>query len=96
MSQMSVEEKVAQTIQADLRDAKLRLAADDLVSRQVERDAGTFEREVGEIELHLVAGDVLDLREVLLDLVDQARLAGGGDKAVANGDTLSVTYTASA
>jgi chromosome segregation protein len=29
----------AQTIQADLRDAKLRLAADDLVSRQVERDA---------------------------------------------------------
>src|SRR5262249_1469786 len=32
----------AQTIQADLRDAKLRLAADDLVSREVERDA-TFE-----------------------------------------------------
>jgi chromosome segregation protein len=29
----------AQTIQADLRDARLRLAADDLVSRQVERDA---------------------------------------------------------
>ncbi|OBI86316.1 chromosome segregation protein SMC [Mycobacterium sp. 1245805.9] len=34
----------AQTIQADLRDAKLRLAADDLVSRQVERDA-IFEAE---------------------------------------------------
>jgi chromosome segregation protein len=29
----------AQTIQADLRDARLRLAADDLVNRQVERDA---------------------------------------------------------
>jgi len=29
----------AQTIQADLRDARLRLAADELVSRQVERDA---------------------------------------------------------
>jgi chromosome segregation protein len=29
----------AQTIQADLRDARLRLAADGLVSRQVERDA---------------------------------------------------------
>ncbi len=29
----------AQTIQADLRDARLRLAADDLVSRQTERDA---------------------------------------------------------
>ena len=29
----------AQTIQADLRDAKLRLAADDLVNRQTERDA---------------------------------------------------------
>ncbi len=29
----------AATIQADLRDARLRLAADDLVSRQVERDA---------------------------------------------------------
>ena len=34
----------AQTIQADLRDARLRLAADDLVSRQVERDA-IFEAE---------------------------------------------------
>ncbi len=29
----------AQTVQADLRDARLRLAADDLVNRQVERDA---------------------------------------------------------
>ncbi len=29
----------AQTIQADLRDARLRLAADDLVNRRVERDA---------------------------------------------------------
>ncbi len=29
----------AQTIQADLRDARLRLAADDLVSRQTEREA---------------------------------------------------------
>jgi chromosome segregation protein len=29
----------AQTIQADLRDAKLRLAGDDLVNRQTERDA---------------------------------------------------------
>jgi len=35
----------AQTIQADLRDARLRLAADDLVNRQVERDA-IFEAEV--------------------------------------------------
>ncbi|SPM27466.1 Chromosome segregation ATPase, partial [Mycobacterium terramassiliense] len=34
----------AQTIQADLRDARLRLAADDLVSRQTERDA-IFEAE---------------------------------------------------
>jgi chromosome segregation protein len=34
----------AQTIQADLRDAKLRLAADDLVSRRVEREA-IFEAE---------------------------------------------------
>ncbi|MGO9042295.1 MAG: chromosome segregation protein SMC [Mycobacterium sp.] len=34
----------AQTIQADLRDARLRLAADDLVGRQVERDA-IFEAE---------------------------------------------------
>ena len=34
----------AQTIQADLRDARLRLAADDLVSRQAERDA-IFEAE---------------------------------------------------
>ena len=34
----------AQTIQADLRDARLRLAADDLVNRQVERDA-IFEAE---------------------------------------------------
>ncbi|MBW0012631.1 chromosome segregation protein SMC [Mycobacterium sp.] len=34
----------AQTIQADLRDARLRLAADDLVSRQGERDA-IFEAE---------------------------------------------------
>src|ERR1700748_3107253 len=29
----------AQTIQADLRDARLRLAADDVVTRQVQRDA---------------------------------------------------------
>ncbi|OBG65408.1 MULTISPECIES: chromosome segregation protein SMC [unclassified Mycobacterium] len=34
----------AQTIQADLRDARLRLAADDLVNRQTERDA-IFEAE---------------------------------------------------
>jgi chromosome segregation protein len=34
----------AQTIQADLRDARLRLAADDLVSRRLERDA-IFEAE---------------------------------------------------
>ncbi|ORW40559.1 chromosome segregation protein SMC [Mycobacterium paraense] len=34
----------AQTIQADLRDARLRLAADDLVSRKTERDA-IFEAE---------------------------------------------------
>ena len=34
----------AQTIQADLRDAKLRLAADDLVSRRTEREA-IFEAE---------------------------------------------------
>ena len=34
----------AQTIQADLRDARLRLAADDLMNRQVERDA-IFEAE---------------------------------------------------
>src|SRR5947209_1441073 len=34
----------AQTIQADLRDARLRLAADDLVSRQAERDT-IFEAE---------------------------------------------------
>ena len=34
----------AQTIQADLRDARLRLAADDLVNRQVERNA-IFEAE---------------------------------------------------
>jgi len=33
-----------QTIQADLRDARLRLAADDLVSRRIERDA-IFEAE---------------------------------------------------
>jgi chromosome segregation protein len=36
----------AQTIQADLRDARLRLAADDLVSRRVERDA-ILEAEAG-------------------------------------------------
>jgi chromosome segregation protein len=50
----------AQTIQADLRDARLRLAADDLVGRQVERDAileaeATIRREHDEAASRLAA-----------------------------------------
>ena len=50
----------AQTIQADLRDARLRLAADDLVSRQAERDAilqaeAAMRREHDEVAARLAA-----------------------------------------
>jgi chromosome segregation protein len=62
----------AQTIQADLRDAKLRLAADDLVSRQVERDAifeaeATMRREHDEAAARLaVAAEELTAHETAL------------------------------
>jgi chromosome segregation protein len=62
----------AQTIQADLRDARLRLAADDLVSRQVERDAifeaeTTMRREHDEAAARLcVASEELTAHETAL------------------------------
>jgi chromosome segregation protein len=62
----------AQTIQADLRDARLRLAADDLVSRQVERDAifeaeATVRREHDEAAARLaVASEELTAHEIAL------------------------------
>jgi len=62
----------AQTIQADLRDARLRLAADDLVSRQVERDAifeaeATMRREHDEAASRLaVASEELSGHEAAL------------------------------
>lgn len=62
----------AQTIQADLRDARLRLAADDLVSRRAERDA-IFEAEAAMRRDHdeatarlLVAADELAAHESAL------------------------------
>jgi chromosome segregation protein len=62
----------AQTIQADLRDARLRLAADDLVNRQVERDAifeaeATMRREHDEAARRLaVASEELTAHETAL------------------------------
>ncbi len=62
----------AQTIQADLRDARLRLAADDLVNRQVERDAileaeATIRREHDEAASRLaVASEELTAHETAL------------------------------
>ena len=62
----------AQTIQADLRDARLRLAADDLVNRQVERDAifeaeATMRREHDEAAARLaVASEELTAHESAL------------------------------
>ncbi len=63
----------AQTIQADLRDARLRLAADDLVSREVERDAildaeAAIRREHDEAASRLaLASDELTAHETALD-----------------------------
>ena len=42
----------------------------------VEGEAGALQREVREVEPHLVAGDVLHLGEVGADALDQVRLAG--------------------
>jgi chromosome segregation protein len=62
----------AQTIQADLRDARLRLAADDMVSRQVQRDAileaeATMRREHDEAAGRLaVASEELTAHETAL------------------------------
>jgi chromosome segregation protein len=62
----------AQTIQADLRDARLRLAADDLMNRQVERDAifeaeATMRREHDEAARRLaVASEELTAHETAL------------------------------
>ena len=62
----------AQTIQADLRDARLRLAADDLLNRQVERDAifeaeATMRREHDEAAKRLaVASEELTAHETAL------------------------------
>jgi chromosome segregation protein len=62
----------AQTIQADLRDARLRLAADDLMNRQVERDAifeaeATIRREHDEAARRLaVASEELTAHETAL------------------------------
>ncbi|WAJ46854.1 chromosome segregation protein SMC [Mycobacterium sp. Aquia_216] len=62
----------AQTIQADLRDARLRLAADDLVNRQVQRDAileaeATMRREHDEAASRLaVASEELTAHETAL------------------------------
>ena len=62
----------AQTIQADLRDARLRLAADDLVNRQVERNAifeaeATMRREHDEAARRLaVASEELSAHETAL------------------------------
>jgi chromosome segregation protein len=62
----------AQTIQADLRDARLRLAADDLLNRQVERDAifeaeSTMRREHDEAAGRLaVASEELTAHETAL------------------------------
>ncbi|WP_176749517.1 AAA family ATPase, partial [Mycolicibacterium grossiae] len=59
----------AQTIQADLRDARLRLAADDLVTRQAEFDdtnqaETTLRREHGEVTTRLEAAAIeLDAHE---------------------------------
>ncbi|WP_144209035.1 chromosome segregation protein SMC [Mycobacterium tilburgii] len=62
----------AQTIQADLRDARLRLAADDLVSRQTQRDAileaeATMRREYDDAAARLaVASEELAAHETAL------------------------------
>ena len=47
----------------------------------VEGEAGALQREVREVEPHLVAGDVLHLGEVGADALDQVRLAGSGAAA---------------
>jgi len=69
----------AQTIQADLRDARLRLAADDLVSRQVERDAileaeATMRREHDEAaaRLAVASGELTAHEEALVALSQRA------------------------
>jgi chromosome segregation protein len=67
----------AQTIQADLRDARLRLAADDLVNRQTERDAileaeATIRREHDDAAARLaVASEELAAHEEALAALSQ-------------------------
>jgi chromosome segregation protein len=67
----------AQTIQADLRDARLRLAADDLVNRRVERDAileaeASMRREHDEVTARLaVASEELTANETALGVLTQ-------------------------
>ena len=46
--------------------------------RHVEGEAGALQREVREVEPHLLAGDVLHLGEVDTDAVDKVRVAGRG------------------
>jgi chromosome segregation protein len=69
----------AQTIQADLRDARLRLAADDLVRRQVERDAileaeAAIRREHDEAasRLAVASGELAAHEEALVALSQRA------------------------
>jgi chromosome segregation protein len=73
----------AQTIQADLRDARLRLAADDLVSRREEMAEHTAvedqirgEQDEVSAELDTVSADVADHEEHLAQVVPAAEAAG--------------------
>ncbi|GAB24607.1 chromosome partition protein SMC [Gordonia polyisoprenivorans NBRC 16320 = JCM 10675] len=73
----------AQTIQADLRDARLRLAADDLVTRRAEMAEHTavednIRREQDEVsaELDAVSGELADHEEHLAQVVPAAEAAG--------------------
>ncbi|MGC4932566.1 chromosome segregation protein SMC [Gordonia sp. DT30] len=73
----------AQTIQADLRDARLRLAADDLVTRRGEMAQHTqvedgIRREQDEVsaELDAVTGELADHEEHLAQIVPAAEAAG--------------------
>jgi chromosome segregation protein len=69
----------AHTIQADLRDARLRLAADDLVSRRTEREAifdaeATMRREHDEAaaRLSVASGELAEHEEALVALSHRA------------------------
>ncbi|WP_200175147.1 chromosome segregation protein SMC [Tomitella cavernea] len=72
----------AQTVQADLRDARLRLAADDLVARRAEMEQGAAQEaelraqlEAAQAELDDAAGRLAEDEEALARLEPEAKAA---------------------